>query len=566
MLSRTPAPLDTRAEPPVAPAFSRPGPRLVRALLSVLIIALAWIALARQRTWSVAQSALVAQARSLGLEGAELAELAVRMRREADPTAARSALAARLFDLELVVRDPGSPASAERLLATRELAREILRAEPASWQAAMLLGAAVSLERSRARDTRIFSLARDWERPLVVAGELAPAEPQPRRLLAAAYLEVWPALAPEKRRKVEALLREAFREPRTFERLYAPWVEIAGGREGSLPAAATLLPDQPLTWRRLATTAFERRTWSAYAELTVRHRRSLRASFEHDLALAGGQVARGDLAGLQVARGLYGELLAGAPVDAEFAPLVETVLGSLPPGPAHESEIRAADAWLAWAQPLCLVRQCPFSTAAMARLASLAGSTLAGSQAAFVALAAQDLPRAELLERRSDELWSEPWAPFLTFKARQQAARKEIAAARATLGTVHRAFRVRLAWLELAERLGVVGVSPGPPLARDRWEAADWWFDHGASRLDLLPARAASALWLEFAEPVAAGALLEAQWDGRALPPLAVPAGAAAVRLPVEVASGTGIQPEPHLLEVRVRWGALRPAARVRLE
>ena len=112
----------------------------------------------------------------------------------------------------------------------------------------------------------------------------------------------------------------------------------------------------------------------------------------------------------------------------------------------------------------------------------------------------------------------------------------------------------------LAERLSAVGVSPGPPLARDRWEAADWWFDQGASRLDLLPARGAAALWLEFTAGSRSAALLEVQWDGRALPPLAVAAGAASVRLPLEVSN------EPHLLEIRVRAGDLRPAVRVRLE
>jgi len=206
------------------------------------------------------------------------------------------------------------------------------------------------------------------------------------------------------------------------------------------------------------------------------------------------------------------------------------------------------------------VRDCPFSPGAMGRLASLAGTTLAGSAAAFAALAAEDRGRADLLERRSEELWSEPWAPFLTLKAKQQAARKEIAAARATLLTVHRAFRVRLAWQSLAERLSAVGVSPGPPLARDRWEAADWWFDQGASRLDLLPARGAAALWLEFTAGSRSAALLEVQWDGRALPPLAVAAGAASFRLPLVVLN------EPHLLEIRVRAGDLRPAVRVRLE
>ena len=335
---------------------------------------------------------------------------------------------------------------------------------------------------------------------------------------------------------------------------------------GSLERAATLLPDRPLTFQRLAATAFERQAWSDYAQWSDRHRESLRTTFESDLAAAARALERGDIAGQQQARQQYGALLAAAPVDAVFAPFVETVLGRLPPGPAAESQVRAADAWLRWAQPLCLVRDCPFSTGAMARLASLAGTTLAGSEAAFAALAAEDLARADLLERRSDELWSEPWAPFLTLKARQQAARKEIPQARATLLSVHRAFRVRLAWRALAERLGAVGVVPGPPLARDSWEAADWWFDQGASRLDLLPARPAPALWLDFAEPTKSGALLETQWDGRALPPLAVAPGARSVRLPVEVGVGEGGAPEPHLLEVRVRSGDLRPAARVRLE
>jgi len=554
---------------PLGEAASTPAPdadgasasrRRVAALVATLALALlAAFALAHHRAWLAVQSELAATARAQGLAGPELADLTVRMRREGDPTDARLVLAARLFDLEVASREPGSPASAERLLVTRELARAALRAEPASWQAAMLLGAAVSLERSRNRDPRIYSLAKDWERPLTVAGELAPAEMQPRRLLAAAYLEVWPALTPAKRTKVEALLRDAFLEPRTFERLFEPWVAIAG----SLERAATLLPDQPLTWKRLADTALARKSWSEYAALAAHHRASLRENLERDLARAATAVDRGDLAG---ARRQYSAVLAAAPVDAFFLPFVETALNRLPPGPAAESQVRAAEAWLRWALPLCLVRDCPFTSPAMGRLASLASSMLKGGEAAFAALAAQDLPRADLLERRSDEVWSEPWAPFLTYKAKLQASRKEIPAARETLLAVHRAFRVRLAWRALAERVAAVGVVPGPPLARESWEAADWWFDQGASRLDLLPSRPARALWLDLAEAARGEALLEVQWDGRALPPLAIAAGATSARLPIDAPAGGEIQLEPHLLDVRVRAGDLRPAMRVRLE
>ncbi|MEO7973529.1 MAG: hypothetical protein ABIU84_08070, partial [Thermoanaerobaculia bacterium] len=332
---------------------------------------------------------------------------------------------------------------------------------------------------------------------------------------------------------------------------------------GSLDRAAELLPDRPLTWKRLAATAFERKSWSEYSALSARHRGKLREELENDLGRAAQEVERGSVGG---ARRLYSTILAEAPVDAEFATLVETALSRLPPGPAAESQVRAAEAWLTWAHPLCLVRDCPLSTAAMGRLGSLAGTMLPGDEAAFAALAAEDRTRADLLERRSDELWSEAWAPFVTLKAKQQAARKEIVAARATLLTVHRSFRVRLAWRALAERLAAVGVVPGPPLARDLWEAADWWFDRGASRLDLLPSRAATGLWLDFPQAVPEGALLEMQWDGRYLEPLAVAAGATSVRLPLTVSAGDPGAPEPHLLEVRVRSGDVRPAARVRLD
>ncbi|MEO8276015.1 MAG: hypothetical protein ABI639_07330 [Thermoanaerobaculia bacterium] len=554
MLTRTPELPESSDGPPhgARPILRRYG----RTALSVLILVIATVAIVRHRAWETTQSALAREALDLGLSGQGLSELTTRMQREADPTAARIALAATLFDFELTVRDPGSPASAERLLATRELAHDALRAEPASWEAAMLLGATISLERSRARDTRIFSLARDWEQPLIVAGELAPAELQPRRLLAAAYLEVWPALAPEKRKKVEILLREAFLEPRAFERLFAPWVEIAG----SLDRAATLLPDRPLTFKRLAETAFERKSWAEYVTFTEKYRDSLRAALERDLEAASAALAQRDIAD---ARRVFSSVLAAAPVDLAFVPLVEKALAGMPPGPAIEQEIRAAEAWIAWLEPLCLVRDCPLSPTAIGRLGSLAGTMLGARDSAFVALAAEDLTRAGLLERRSDELWSETWAPYLTLRAQQLAAANDPVAARTTLGQVHRAFRTRLAWRALAERLGGIGtvlVAPGPPLARERWQAADWWFDRGASRLDLAASRSAAALRLEFPEALKSAVVLDLQWDGRALPAVAVGSGAASVAVPL------GIEAGAHLLEIRVRSGDLRPAMSVQLD
>ncbi len=367
---------------------------------------------------------------------------------------------------------PGSPASAERLLATRELAREALREEPASWRRRCSL-APPSVSSAAARDPRgSHSLAKDWERPLVVAGEFAPPELQPRRLLAAAYLEVWPALTAEKRAKVELLLREAFLEPQTFERLFAPWVEIAGS--SSSARRRSCRPGRS-TYQRLAATAFARQAGATMRCGSRRHRRSLRETF----AERPGGGARGRRRAARRRRPLWPAAGAAAlrrpPRRRSRGRRVRAVRrdGARRPPARPRAGVagpRRRCPRLGWAQPLCLVRDCPFSPPAMARLASLAGSTLAGSAAAFAALAAGDLPRAELLERRSEELWSEPWAPFLTLKAKQQAARKEPCrrARRSSPCTAPSA--PGSPGGRLAERLGAVGVLPGPPLARDSWE------------------------------------------------------------------------------------------------
>ena len=544
------------------------GPRqaaLPRVLALVAIALLAILAFKRLGRWEEMQRDLRATAVAAGLSGETLTRTESAMRREADPANARLALAGALLDRELLNRDPTSPASFERLRTARDLARWALAGQPSNYEAAMIVGATTSLERSRARDTRLFSLATQWERPLNVAMALAPGAEAPRRLLAAAYLEGWAVLSPAKKTVAEGLLREAFRDPSTFERLYAAWVEIAG----SLERAATLLPDEPRSWRRLAETAFAKRAFLESIALTERHRRSLAAKLEADLART---------------EAADGEILTTAPVDAAFAPLVERALGRRPPGAASQREANAAQVWFEWATPLCLTGACPFSGNSMARLASLAGALLAPEQIAFAALAAGDEAKADLLERRSESLWSEIWAPYFTLKAKRLVESGNLAGARAALQQAHRAFRVRSVWRALAEQTSVVANDGGAtgkaaptlsdatfaaalmPAARESWEASDWWFDRGATRLDLVPARAAEALVLELAQPPAEGALLEVYWDGARLMPVWVPPGVTTVRVaPPAPTTGSAVTRELHLLEARALFGGVRPAMRVRL-
>jgi hypothetical protein len=193
---------------------------------------------------------------------------------------------------------------------------------------------------------------------------------------------------------------------------------------------------------------------------------------------------------------------------------------------------------------------------------------LSPEQSAFAALAAGDLVRANLLERRAESIWSESWAPYLTLKAMRLLESGEDAAARAALGQTHRAFRARIPWRSAAELAHIrEAATPGllPP-ARTTWEAADWWFDRGASRLDLLPAHPAATLVLEPGTALAKSALVEVLWDGTRLPLVEVPAGGeSATTFRIELNS-PGATPEAHLLEIRPLSGDLRPAMRVRLD
>jgi len=528
-------------------------PRTLRWAGTLLLAALVALALVHYRDWRDGIASQALQAARAGLAEQRLAGLSAQLAREGDLDQARLVAAEALLGSELAKPDSSLVAGGERLAAARQLALESLARLPASHEALMTAGAALAVLRSRARDPRLFSLARDWEGPLERAIALAPGAVAPRRLLAAAYVDVWPVIAPAKRAKIEPMLREAFLDPSTFDRIFATWVEIAG----SLDAAAALLPDHPRTWQRLSEAAFAKRDWAGYAAMRARHRTAIAADFDRQLAAAETKLGRGDTG---AARNLLSGSLMELPVDREFASRLEQALALRPGGPASDPLARAAIAWLAWVKPLCLVLGCPVSADAIGRLGSLAGARLPQEIAAFAALAGGDTTRANLIERRSDTLWSEAWAPYLTYKAAWLAGRGETVEARLALRGAHRAFRSRLAWRRAAAELRLDTALAEPEPAAEHWEASDWWFDAGAARLDLLPAREASALRLDFAAAPQSGALVEPLWDGAALAPVVIAPGTTRVRLPVSVSR------EAHLLELEVRWGELRPAARVTLE
>jgi len=537
-----PMPLSLATPPPERLAARR-GPAVVAGV--VVSLALALLALIAGRAVARSQSALLDRAGAAGLDHAGLEALERQIRREGDLAEARTAAARFLVEREMQRPTEVHP---DRLALARDLAREALERQPANAEASWILGATISMLRARERDTRLFSQSWQWERPIRRSLELAPHAKEPGRMLVGAYLDVWPALSPARREEVTRLLRDAFEDRATFERLIAPWLDLAG----SLAAAAELVPDRSWAWAPLAARAGRDRDWGAFVRYDGRRRQAELRELDAALAAAESRLAQGDAG---AARGALDEVLARLAPDGASAGRVERLLSQRPAGPATEPAGRAAVAWLAWAEPLELLGRESLSPEAYGRLASLAGSRLTPDRAALVALAAGDLARAELFERRSESLWSERWAPFLTLKAARALDRKAPAEARAALEQAHRDYRKRLPWQRLAREVGL----PAPPPGRERWEESDWIWTDGAARLEFEPAGAASGLRLALEGVGAEGAVLEPSLDGRALEPVIVPGNAREARI------ATALTARPHLFELRARAGTVRPAPAVEI-
>ena len=249
-----------------------------------------------------------------------------------------------------------------RLEAAERIARAVLAERPASWEALTLAGAATYLRWSETRDPRLLRQYRAWEAPLERAAELAPERPQPGRYLASAYLELWPALSEEKRRRTRTLVAEALADRRTFGRLIGPWLEVAG--EEGLAA----VPETSWAWDHVRRSYAERREWERYCTAWERSRAALSEELRERLAeaerlLAGGELIRGRSATFALTR---------APTVRSFAPLVDRALRAAPYGPVRSSWTGPATAWLEWAREQALLGRQPLSAESLVRLRSLA--------------------------------------------------------------------------------------------------------------------------------------------------------------------------------------------------
>lgn len=295
--------------------------------------------------------------------------------REPDPWHARLLLARELF-ASASSAAPVEPAEADGSLASigarlrrlelaRRLAASVAVKRPSSWEAAMIQGSAAYLGWSMQRDRRLLTEPEEWEAPLLRSLQVAPGRPEPVRFLAAAYLELWPALSRGKRESARGLVARALADRRTFEALIEPWLRTADSRAQAFSA----VPFEPWAWERLQQIESRDADWDGYRLARLHWYAALERSMRVNLAeaearLAGGDTVRAHLLFLSVLQ---------VPPRRRFLPYVESSLAQCPPGPGGGSFAPALEAWLDWSLDLCTRKGCPLPEAMMRRLAGLAG-------------------------------------------------------------------------------------------------------------------------------------------------------------------------------------------------
>jgi hypothetical protein len=532
----------------------RPLALFARAVIAAAALALAVVPVLRQRALTTRQGEMTAWLTAAGVP------VPGTLRYEPDPgrvelRAARAALGAELdpaHRLPFSDRERQAAEPASRLDETARLAGRVLAERPAAWDAAMVLGTATYLSWSEARDGRLFTAAAAWERPLETAMTLAPGHDEPRRLLATAYLEIWPALSPAKRDRERQLLATVFRDPRVFESLVGPWLAAASSREEAL----AVVPPVPEVWSKLQQLYADRADWPGYCAARERWDQVSHASLVRRLAAAEQRRLAAE------ARDQFLGIALDARPGRRDLDLLGRALEDCPPGSVGRRTAERLGKHLAWSLERCRLDRCPLSPRAMSRLAGFCRD-VDPCLDAMAGLVTGDLSRSEVLERTYATPWSDDWAAYRLLKAKLLAARgrhgPEIEAA---LALVPRSWAdrptywlARAAAARTAEDVAAEAAAARElaRLAAREWSAGTWNFHGGVARLELLAATGAGGLEVGIDGAPPHGAAVEARLDDATVGTFPAAAGKP-LRLQAALAPGL------HLLELEaVAGGPVQP-------
>lgn len=522
--------------------------RDVRFALAGLFVVFAVVAVLNFRTWHKEHEAVAELLSETGLDERQ-PDVARDALRDPDPVFGRlviaRALVAESFDFapfsqlsELDAIDAASRVC-DRLELARDLAASALVQRPAAWQAAMIMGAATYRLWSLRGDPRLFTDRQAWERPLEVAEKLAPTEDEPVRFRALAYLEIWPALTAPEQATARTLIRRAFEDPDTYNLGVEAWLVDAGDRD----TAFSLIPDDPKAWSLLQRIYAKRKDWDGFAAAWNQREAALGRQLKEKLEEAQARLRGGDPSG---ATTRVKEIIAAAPPDRRWAGIVEKALLLMPAAAPDPMYARSFDGWLSWALDGFVRDDARLSAKAVARLAS-GVDDLSSPENALAALASGNLTAAELLERRSEALNTEPWAPYCIARARYLVRHRDIPGAQAILARTQSEWRGTIAAIEVRREIAQASADDAATNAAERdldaleggpWPAIDWrWHGLTASMEIVVPDGGAAGIQILVDVAPVDGAVVQIRVDGEGL--LVTPAHqGATIAAPTALAAG----------------------------
>ncbi|MEM9291317.1 MAG: hypothetical protein AAGD01_06535 [Acidobacteriota bacterium] len=416
---------------------------------AVLALALALVLAATLRHLELRRSLTkeLQQAAEWGLL-AEDENLAPALRQAPSPARAQLRLARWLVADALERAANDQPPLPQRLLDAEALARRAGDNLPRSWEAPMLEGAAIYLHRAAERDPALFLSAQDWRSPLEEAVRRAPTRGEPARFLAAAYLEVWPALAEIDRERARELLRQALMDPHWQRILTVPWLERASSRSEALE----LLPPNPPAWREAMGHYAQQRDRRGIIAAHEGLRRAQRQEAESWMEEGLQRLEGGDL------RRARSRLLAAAvaiPADGAHTSLVEEALQRAPAGPKVSAFAAGLQSHLNWAVERALLDQPTLPPAVISRLRFASGPLPPPQQTAAL-LAADQIVEAERgLRRAEGQARQAEWATAHLLYTRAQLARGDLQGAREAMAWVHGSARNEAVYWQLRQQLGL---------------------------------------------------------------------------------------------------------------
>jgi hypothetical protein len=471
-----------------------------------------------------------------------------------DPVRARLAIARALlaesFDFSSFSRLPQREAIEEasrvpeRLELARELAVSTLKVRPASWQAAMIIGGATYRLWWLRGDLRLVSDRSAWEKPLRAAMAMAPNEDEPARVLAMAYVETWRSLSPAEQAEDRDVLRRAFRDPPTFNLIASTWLEVAK----NLHDALGVVPDTVETWTTVQSILGRKEDWPDVVDVARRRASALSRTLDAKLDELVARLRGGDSDG---ARTVALWIIDSAPPDGRWAEKVERAVELLPPVLPDPGSLSAFSAWLDWGLDGFVRGQQWLKPVVVRRLAG-ALEDLPRPRRALAALAAGDLVGAEILERESEALNTEPWAPYCIAKARVLLARGELQGARRILALTQPLWRGTVPELLVRRNLAVAmrdgqGAAEAEAaldrLASGSWPATWWRWRGDVPSMDIIANGDAPGLQIVFDITPEHGGVVEVSLDGSSVALLPLPEhGPMTVAVPITAG--------PHLVAV----------------